>query len=139
MIFNHNGVLYRINFQYQLPLVRNPHWIGVKDAVFTEEQPEWINGRWPNTIGSLDIMTRDADGRLQVAQTDFRRHTIGCWHHEKVFNPEVGRIRALRAITPTLTREMRKSMWTAYTDRYAIAAAERVAAELKKEQQDAAA
>jgi hypothetical protein len=70
----------------------------------------------PNTTVYLNRVV-ERDGKWEVVE-QVRTATVGLWHREKSFSPNKGRIHALRALLPTLEKDMWKPLWAAYNGRF---------------------
>jgi hypothetical protein len=55
-------------------------------------------------------------GEKRSDDTIYRTATSGCYHQDK-FSLEEGRLHALRLVSKTLDKPMKKAMWNAYMNR----------------------
>jgi hypothetical protein len=104
MEFKYHGKTYRIEFQRKTrPIVKHDNVSGLETF-----EP----GRYPDTTVRLVIV-----GPGAFDKAIFREATVGCWHKEKGFSLEKGRIAALRLVTAAIDKEMRPLLWKAYHTR----------------------
>ena len=108
MRFDYNGKTYCISFKRDHKMVPAPNQLEVVKM-----------SKFPYTTANIDICQPEPllGGRLVVVVEGWRTATVGCWHREKKFSTEKGRVRALRQITRTVPVEMKPLMWNAYNSR----------------------
>lgn len=73
--------------------------------------------RWPYT--SVNILAELALDGLPPAKATlipYRTYTVGCHSTEKVFNPAVGRLAAMRMVTKgnSMSKDFKKSLWKCF-------------------------
>lgn len=104
MRFTFAGKTFRIEFERKRKTVhvRNPFEDGEINAIMSS---------FPYT--TVRILEEMNDG-LQASL--YRTATVGCSLHDR-FSFEDGRIAALRAITTTIPKPMRKALWDGYIKR----------------------
>lgn len=120
MRFTFDGKTYQITFSREFKLVRNPFWIGVKDAPFSEAEPEFIKSQWPYTTVRLDVVEQNDPthpDRWHAVEL-YRTATVGYYHRERSkFSIEQGRIHALHSLMTTIPAGMVAPLWSAYNTR----------------------
>lgn len=67
--------------------------------------------KFPYTTAYLQVKENDGSKTI-VAEKE-----VGCFPDDK-FSNEIGRVYALRALTPTLSKALRTKMWEAYMSRF---------------------
>ena len=102
MKFEHEGNMYSLDFQRE----RKPVVVGATP----EGEPVQAPSLYPYT--TVVLWRKMKDGTLEL----FRTATVGCWHGE-YFTLEKGRLQALRLVSKTLSKELKKKMWAAYMNR----------------------
>ena len=106
MQFEYDGYKYKIEFQRNYKMVR----VGVDKQ--TPPNDLFQASRHPYTTVILWKHEKD-----RTSFTLHRTATVGCWHKEGRFTLEVGRLRALKAISRTLSDGLKKAMWASYMNR----------------------
>lgn len=117
MKFNVGENLYVIEFEREYRQVL----MGVDVSVDSEKNevrtPKYAQSQHPYTTVRLIQVPKQIEGVVPGSKIVYRTATVGCWHKEKTFNHEKGRIHALRTVGETVSKDFRKAMWKAYSER----------------------
>jgi len=108
--FTFNNLKYEIEFERVSRNVR----VGFND----EGQPIYRPSKYPTTVVTLWQISPSKMNNFRTHNGDykFRDASAACYHKDK-FTLEKGRLAALKMVGKTLSKEMRKIMWTAYLNR----------------------
>lgn len=107
MTFEHEGAAYVIEFLRTFRRVR----VGVIDDIDI-----YKDSTYPYTTV---ILWKVVPGEQPGTPRELvRTGTVGCWHKDKsTFTHANGRLRALRSISLTLDKDLKRKMWAAYESR----------------------
>jgi len=114
MRFTHNGKTYAIDFQRERKMV--PVGITPKRYGNLGHNAEVLYAPSNRPYTTVRLLQVDEEKPFKDWYV-YRTATVGCWHREKQFSLERGRLHALRLVTLTLDKEMRTKMWEVYTRR----------------------
>lgn len=104
MKFEHNGRSYFVEFERQHKQIKQIDDLG-KEREHTSTFPY-------TTVRLIEVVPGAKDKMI------YRSATVGCWHKEGYgFTKETGRLRALRDVCRTLSKEMKVKLWEAYHTR----------------------
>lgn len=109
MRFQFEGKTYSIEFQRDYSTHRS---VSTSPEATTTT---FVKDTFPYTIARIMLHTTTVDGKEKLEV--WRTAKVGCWHQEKKFSLETGRLRALRNITRTIPKPMKPLMWDAYHSR----------------------
>ena len=105
MKFEHEGATYFLDFQRDYKQVEVGNTAG--EVVRTASH-------YPSTTV---ILWKQRENPL--APELYRTATVGCWHKD-TFTLEKGRLNAMRLMSRTLSKEMKRKMWASYMNRKVV-------------------
>lgn len=99
--------------EYCLDFRRDHKRVRVLDKLASSKVWRWETSRHPYTTVYLSLIEKEIPSKFWVVK---HQAEVGV-SQEDVYSHEMGRIYALRKLTPFLPKEMRRAMWECYMGR----------------------